>query len=149
MAIIQRFSIFLLALTVCISSCKTEKVALQEGTILLNYQKPLSIDESSKTIATFKEVQDSRCPENVNCIWSGSVTVDLLLDIQTQKTQKELKLCLYCVADKDGTKIPPSSDVDLGGEKYKIELQSVTPSPNTEIQRKKEDYVISIKINKI
>ncbi|MCF0057964.1 hypothetical protein [Dyadobacter sp. CY356] len=149
MFIIQRFSIYFFALIIGLSSCKTEKVTLQEGTILLNYQKPLSIDETSGTMATCKEVQDSRCPENENCIWSGSVTVDLLLDIQNQKTQKELKLCLYCLADKDGTKIPPSSDVDLGGEKYKIELQSVTPSPNTEIPKKKEDYVISIKINKI
>lgn len=142
-------SIYFLALLIGFSSCKTEKVALQDGTVLLNYQQPLTIDQSTKTIATFKEVADSRCPENVNCIWSGSVTVDLLLDIQNQKTQKALQLCLYCMAGKDGTKIPPSSDVDLGGEKYKIELQSVTPSPNTEIQKKKEDYVISIKINKI
>lgn len=142
-------SIYILALLIGFSSCKTEKVALQDGTVLLNYQQPLTIDQSTKTVATFKEVADSRCPENVNCIWSGSVTVDLLLDIQNQKTQKALQLCLYCMAGKDGTKIPPSSDVDLGGEKYKIELQSVTPSPNTEIQKKKEDYVISIKINKI
>lgn len=142
-------SIYFLALLIGFSSCKTEKVALQDGTVLLNYQQPLTIDQSTKTVATFKEVADSRCPENVNCIWSGSVTVDLLLDIQNQKTQKALQLCLYCMAGKDGTKIPPSSDVDLGGEKYKIELQSVTPSPNTEIQKKKEDYVISIKINKI
>lgn len=142
-------SIYFLALLIGFSSCKTEKVALQDGTVLLNYQQPLTIDQSTKTVATFKEVADSRCPENVNCIWSGSVTVDLILDIQNQKTQKALQLCLYCMAGKDGTKIPPSSDVDLGGEKYKIELQSVTPSPNTEIQKKKEDYVISIKINKI
>ena len=142
-------SIYFLVLLIGFSSCKTEKVALQEGTVLLNYQKPLTIDESTKTVATFTEVADSRCPENVNCIWSGSVTVDLLLDIQSQKSQKALQLCLYCMAGKDGNKIPPSSDVDLGGEKYKIELQSVTPSPNTEIQKKKEDYAISIKINKI
>lgn len=142
-------SIYLLALFIGFSSCKTEKVALQEGTVFLNYQQPLTIDPSTKTVATFTEVADSRCPENVNCIWSGSVTVDLLLDIQSQKTQKALKLCLYCMAAKDGSKIPPSSDIDLGGEKYKVELQSVTPSPNTEIQKKKEDYVISIKINKI
>ncbi len=130
-------SIYFLALLIGFSSCKTEKVALQDGTVLLNYQQPLTIDQSTKTVATFKEVADSRCPENVNCIWSGSVTVDLLLDIQNQKTQKALQLCLYCMAEKDGTKIPPSSDVDLGGEKYKIELQSVTPSPNTEIQKEK------------
>ncbi|MBE9460898.1 hypothetical protein ACFP1I_19820 [Dyadobacter subterraneus] len=142
-------SIYFLVLLVGLSSCKTEKVALQEGTVLLNYQKPLTIDESTKTVATFTEVADSRCPENVNCIWSGSVTVDLLLDIQSQKSQKAVQLCLYCMAGKDGTKIPPSSDVNLGGEKYKIELQSVTPSPNTEVQKKKEDYVISIKINKV
>ena len=142
-------SIYFLVLLIGFSSCKTEKVALQEGTVLLNYQKPLTIDESTKTVATFTEVADSRCPENVNCIWSGSVTVDLLLDIQIQKAQKALQLCLYCMAEKDGTKIPPSSDIDLGGEKYKIELQSVTPSPNTEIQKKKEDYVISVKISKI
>ncbi|MEO6687307.1 MAG: hypothetical protein ABIN24_15150 [Dyadobacter sp.] len=142
-------SIYFLALFIGFSSCKTEKVGLQEGIVLLNYKKPLTIDPTTKTVATFTEVADSRCPENVNCIWSGSVTVDLLLDIQSQKTQKELKLCLYCMAAKDGTKILPSSDVDLGGEKYRIELQSVTPSPNTEIQKKKEDYVISIKIDKI
>jgi len=142
-------SIYFLVLLIGFSSCKTEKVALQEGTVLLNYQKPLTIDESTKTVATFTEVADSRCPENVNCIWSGSVTVELLLDIQIQKAQKALQLCLYCMAEKDGTKIPPSSDIDLGGEKYKIELQSVTPSPNTEIQKKKEDYVISVKISKI
>lgn len=142
-------SIYFLVLLIGFSSCKTEKVALQKGTVLLNYQKPLTIDESTKTVATFTEVADSRCPENVNCIWSGSVTVDLLLDIQSQKSQKVLQLCLYCMAEKEGTKIPPSSDINLGGEKYKIELQSVTPSPNTEIQKKKEDYVISIKISKI
>lgn len=142
-------SIYFLSMFIGFASCKTEKLALQEGTVLLNYHQPLTIDPTTKTVATFTEVADSRCPENVNCIWSGSVTVDLLLDIQNQKTQKALKLCLYCMAGKDGTKIPTGSDVDLGGEKYKIELQSVTPSPNTEIQKKKEDYVISIKINKI
>lgn len=140
-------SIYSLVLLLGFLSCKTEKVTLQEGTFLLNYKQPLTIDQATKTLATFTEVADSRCPENVNCIWSGSVTVDLLLDIQ--KTQKPIQLCLYCMAGNDGNKIPPSSDVNLGGEKYKIQLQSVTPSPNTEIQKKKEDYVISIKIDKI
>jgi hypothetical protein len=139
---IQNFVYFSL-LFIGLTSCKTEKMTLQEGTMILKYQQPVIVDSSTKTLLTFTAVQDSRCPENTNCIWAGSVAVDLVFGQKNQK-KKDLKLCLGCRQGADSISV-----VDLAGRKYRVVLQSVNPYPHAEKTKKEKYYSLSVKIDKI
>ena len=137
-------------LIVFLTSCKTEKVSLKEGSRTFYYQQPDLMDPKSQTLVTLTQVEDARCPEDVNCIWGGYVSVNLEFDLRGLKKKQNLKLCFSCPSTKPGdTPTPPDSDIDLEGTKYHLTLQSVKPNPNHKTPPKKEDYEVTIQIDKL
>ncbi len=140
------FFLFIVFLT----SCKTEKISLKEGTRIFYYQQPDLMDSKTQTLVTLTQVEDARCPEDVVCIWAGYVSVNLEFDLRELKKKHNLKLCLGCPSLKPGdTPTPAYSEIDLEGTRYQVSLQSVKPNPNTKTPPKKEDYEVSVQIEKL
>lgn len=141
---------WLFLLMVFLTSCKTEKVSLKEGSRTFYYQQPDLMDPKSQTLVTLTQVEDARCPEDLTCIWSGYVSVNLEFDIRKLKKKQNLKLCFYCPSSKPGENpATATSEIDLEGIKYRLTLQSVKPNPNHKTPPKKEDYEVSIQIERL
>lgn len=137
---------FLLAFI--LTSCKTEKVSLKEGSRTFYYQQPELMNSKTQTFVTLTEVQDARCPEDVVCIWAGYVTVYLEFDLRDLKKKQNTQLCFNCMSSKPGN-TSAESEIDLEGTKYRLTLQSVKPNPNIKTPPKKEDYEVSVLIEKL
>lgn len=78
----------------------------------------------------FYDVDDSRCPLDVTCIWEGKVTVTILVQNQTHKVSKDFDV---------GTTLSAISP-------YNVTLIDVIPHP---ITTKIPDYVAILDITKI
>ncbi|HAH36311.1 MAG TPA: hypothetical protein DEQ87_00185 [Algoriphagus sp.] len=89
---------------------------------------------------TFLELsQDSRCPENVTCVWQGLAQIKLLVSVNGQ--EKPFDLSTY--PPHQGI---PSEIVFLG---YKIALVDLKPYPNTTKKYRIEDYQAYLLIDKV
>jgi hypothetical protein len=90
-----------------------------------------SIDNSLNF--TITEVNDSRCPSDVWCIWEGKVDVKIQVESPVPGT---ITLSTY---DKP---------VDTVGN-YSFKIMDVSPYPISTKTIKLEDYVVSLKIEKL
>lgn len=82
--------------------------------------------------------QDSRCPENVVCVWQGLVEVEILFEVQGK--EENIKLSSYPQFEE----VPNS--VNFNG--YSIKLVDVTPYPNTTKKYREEDYRLAVQVEK-
>jgi len=146
----MRKIISLLLLTFVLTSCKTEKVSLKEGSRTFYYQQPELMNSRTQTFVTLTEVLDARCPEDVVCIWGGYVTVHLEFDLRELKKKQNVQLCFNCISSKPGDALTTAeTEIDLEGTKYRLTLKSVNPNPNTKTPPKKEDYEVAVQIEKL
>lgn len=74
---------------------------------------------------TVTEIADSRCPEDVDCVWAGEAKVDLLA-VQTQDSVN-LKLTI----DPTNSYKIDTLDFTLNSKNYKALLFAVDPYPST------------------
>jgi hypothetical protein len=79
--------------------------------------QPLSIDGGRLTIA-FTDLNDSRCPANVVCVWEGDAAATLRLEGAGAVATPTLH-----------TRLDPKGTTHAG---YEITLVNVTPYPGTE-----------------
>ena len=127
----KKISLILLVLVVGIIlfSCKDE---IQEQYI---YEYGLKLNDVYQTKGnsikfTVTEINDSRCPSDVVCVWAGMVEVKFAFDAPEKKM---LSLNSYNnLADTIGI--------------YEIRLVEVQPYPVSTKQIKLEDYKVSLKI---
>lgn len=82
--------------------------------------------------------QDSRCPENVTCVWQGLVEVEILVKVNGD----EESFLLSSFPQFEG--VP--SQLDFNG--YSISLVDVIPYPNTTKKYREEDYLLSLLVEK-
>ncbi len=80
------------------------------------------------------EINDSRCPEGVECIWSGEVTVKGEWTENGSKSNFEIHSVM-----KDQTKQPDG---------YTIQIVDVKPYPKYGTESKPENLVITLLIQK-
>jgi hypothetical protein len=73
-----------------------------------------------KTVVT--QIADSRCPENVTCVWAGEAIVKLKFNNYTDSTSVNIK--------KKGA--IDTVNFSLSSKAYQAILYSVNPYPNTE-----------------
>lgn len=139
----------LFLLIVFLTSCKNEKVSLKEGTRTFYYQQPDLMDLNSQTTVTLTQVEDGRCPEDFNCIWGGSVTVTLQFDLRNLNKKQDIQLCSGCLGDKGPNAITEKAILDLEGATYQITFKSISPNRNSKNPPKKEDYEVSVQIEKL
>lgn len=88
--------------------------------------------ENTETTFRIIDVNDSRCPKGVECLWEGMVQIDLVFQSQTTDT---LKLNTY----------NNSSDTI---ENYVFQLMEVEPSPEMDKEINLDDYRLTMNIFK-
>lgn len=85
---------------------------------------------------TFTElVEDSRCPEGVNCIWAGNGKIKVTLKRGRHKS----------VSFELNTMTEPKSFTYQG---YDITLVKLAPYPKAGVEIKKRDYVATLKVTR-
>jgi hypothetical protein len=138
---------FLLVMTIAgMMSCKSSGVDKKEEGI--KYKETVTLNDVPKASLTFFGLADSRCPENVNCVWAGNATVDLLLSGVTTEggVNEHVKMCLGQCDQK--FKEVDTLDRKFAGEDYRLILTAVKPYPKVDSTRKIEDTYILLKIEK-
>jgi hypothetical protein len=88
-------------------------------TVELHLDEPRVFDDGALTL-TWIEVRDSRCPEGVQCVWAGEVTIVLTA---AEKGDTEVPLELSPAADGG-----PESKA-TGTERHALTLLAVEPYP--------------------
>lgn len=135
-------------------------MACQENSInrneeeVIRYRETVTLAESPKATLTFAEVQDSRCPEGVQCIWAGNATVDLSLTsaISAATEPEVVKMCLgdcRTLYPKNSYRNADTLNYTLAGQSYRFILKAVSPTPKDGQTVKKEDYTITLGIEKM
>lgn len=84
-------------------------------------------DNSSLITVKLINIQDSRCPKNVQCIRAGEAIVVLDLQIGTEKF-KDLKVCIGCEKEIG---ITESTEIKAKIKTYILKLNSVNPYPQS------------------
>ena len=135
-------SIFLLNISLIITNCADNvlspnvKSFTLADTVQINYKEKLSNSDENLSIEFYKLITDSRCPEDVICVWEG----DTELKFQLIKNSDSILFSLH------SNKSFSNSDSTIFG--YNIELVNVEPYPNTQIHYNTSDYSAYIIIKK-
>jgi len=104
-------------------------------TIQVPYNQTVQIGETTRSLRFDTLFRDSRCPEDVNCIWKGAWEIGLKL--QDPDSIHDLKL---------GTYLRNTMDTTLAG--YTIEVVDLLPRPNSTVKHAKSDYRAVLLIRK-
>lgn len=137
-----------LGISVALFACSNNAVNKQQDENVIKYKETVTLPTSGTL--TFAEVEDSRCPENVQCIWAGNATVDLQL--RSGQANQEAQTVKMCVGDcrtlypKSGFREADTVQVSVQGTSHTLILTQVSPYPNTTKPTKREDYTIRLKI---
>ncbi|OUS30865.1 hypothetical protein A9Q99_04975 [Gammaproteobacteria bacterium 45_16_T64] len=122
---------FLLSLSWMLSACVSEPTYELEETFSLPYANTAIVNSADPIKITLNDVNDSRCPSDVVCVWAGAVTTDLTLVYGDQELPVQLSLGL-----ENNT-----STASIGGsDQYTVELLNVTPYPVAATPTENEDY---------
>jgi hypothetical protein len=137
--------IFVFAFASIFGSCKENDEALnaqfeldvpftvQPGAVYqLKTDQDLSVE--------LKEVfSDSRCPQDVECVWAGKADAAFLLKYAAQNQPDTLSY-----GDTSGSKWPKSTKINT----YKVELKEVKPGTKAGQKIPKEDYRLQLLVTK-
>ena len=126
-------------------SCKSSGIDKKDAG--LKYKETLILNDVPKASLTFFDIEDGRCPEDVNCIWGGNARVDLLLSGVTVDggINEHLKMCSGNCGGNFGEDTLVKK---FAGQEYRLILLEVTPNRKSTEEPKKEDYSILLKIEK-
>lgn len=94
---------------------------------------------SSGVMVKVDSLDDSRCPPNAYCIWSGNVILRAALTKDTDT--KSVRLVLGPDLQNPTNKRPDSTGVVLAGTTYKVVLREVTPYPGSGTAEPKQALV--------
>jgi hypothetical protein len=83
------------------------------------------------------QIEDNRCPLEVNCITGGKASVVLHLNIQPEVLQ-------FCIGS-DCREQNNSSLLEYNNERYTIVLEEVSPYPQQEGEQKPKQAIFKIK----
>lgn len=92
-------------------------------------------------IVKVTKIEDSRCPENVTCVWAGMARV--FFTITDNGVSKDVSI------DFESKNTPVNTTVELGVQKYNIEVADVLPYPKTATTEiKQSEYKVSLTVKK-
>lgn len=100
--------------------------------------KTVSFCNAPFSITFSKIISDSRCPENVVCIWQGLAEVEILVNLNG--SEKSFNLSTFPAFNN----VP--SEVIFGD--YSFRLVDVLPYPNTTKSYETKDYSIQVLVEK-
>ncbi len=105
----------------------------QQQKVRIHRQKNLS--RSNLTVKFVSLVEDSRCPENARCVWSGNARIKVEIGKGRSRETFELN------TDRG------EKSAEFKG--YKIELSALTPAPKENIRINRNGYVATFTISRI
>lgn len=106
------------------------------GKIDLKIGETKAVDDAGYSLRFLEVVEDSRCPEGVDCIWAGRAVVKIVL-IKEDQSLAEFDL------EDSGDKNTSESDG------FQFKLVSLVPKPTAYGQPKQDEYIASISIEKL
>jgi hypothetical protein len=104
-------------------------------TIVVLYNQTIQIGETTRSLRFDTLFRDSRCPEDVNCIWQGAWEIGMKL------MDKDITYSL-----KLGTYLQRTLDTTVAGTT--IHVLDLLPRPNTSVKHAKSDYRAVVVIKK-
>lgn len=113
----------------------------------LNYGETATLDGGSLTLAFLRVAEDSRCPQDVLCAWSGQVGVALQVTVGDEVQTVELG----GFTDYEGLLRPQQPDLgttpSVAVGDYTVELLAVMPYPAVADQRPEaEEYQVQLRV---
>jgi hypothetical protein len=120
--------------------------ACTQETIDLSPKLATKVELSFDTEVVYQEgvkikitkIEDSRCPKNVTCVWAGMARVFFTI------TEKSIS--------KDGSidfeSNPVKTTIDVGGQKYNVEVSDVLPYPKDTNETSQKEYKVSLTLSK-
>lgn len=102
----------------------------------LRVSKQKKLSRSKLTIKFLSLVEDSRCAEGTQCVWAGNAKIKVLVTTSRGES-KTFEMNTNKGAKGDS----------LGG--YAIMLESLTPTPKTNIRIDKNGYTATFSIKKL
>lgn len=129
----RTFLITLLMTLVFGTVASAQAQSSQQFAVKLNKQQKFS---KSKLTVKVLSVEDSRCPEGVDCVWAGDAKVKIKV---TNNKGKSQTFELHTNLDPKAIKF----------DKYEIKLGEVTPRPATNIRIDPNGYTAQIIITKL
>ena len=115
--------------------CKTFEL---EKPVEIAFQETLTHCTESISVSFLDIIHDSRCPEDVVCIWQGFVEVKVTFSV------KGLEKTAYLSSSPSATDSP--SEISVNG--YTLKMMDVTPYPNTSAKFREEDYRLLYQVEK-
>ncbi|MGB7210886.1 MAG: hypothetical protein WBD27_19685 [Pyrinomonadaceae bacterium] len=106
------------------------------GEVKLRVAQEKTAPGTAIKIKFMKVVEDSRCPEGVNCIWAGVARVKIQLR-KTGKTAKEFELNTN------------QTDKSITFEGHTIKLAALTPYPKANMSYRADSYSATLTITKL
>ena len=134
-------SLSFLLLLGCNSPSTYNKIASADATeflpdtIFIPYNQAVQIGETAMSLCFDTIFSDSRCPEDVNCIWAGAFEIGI--ELSDQNEIHKLKLSTY-----------PKGITDTILSGYSIKVVDLLPRPNTTIHYVKSDYRVRVVVDK-
>ncbi len=117
-------AIFFLSCSTDDGSSDNESVIYQEGNITI----------------TLKNIDDDRCPTNINCVWAGNAEVKMTITNEDETMDFGLNTAGFI---NNELNFPTSASIfDLH-----IELIALQPLPEEGVPLSLEDYTVSIQVN--
>lgn len=101
----------------------------------LNADSEVLVKEAGLKLRFTGLVEDSRCPEGVDCIWAGNGKISLTVKRGKHKS----------VSFELNTMTEPKS---FTYENYEITLVKLAPYPKKDITIKRQDYVATLKVTR-
>jgi hypothetical protein len=103
----------------------------------VSVEQPVTVEEEALSIELV-EVNDGRCPSDVQCIWAGHASATLKISV-SGSTPETIVI---------GTSAPPAMnlpfDADVGD--YHFSLQHLQPSRTSASQPALAEYKVTVKI---
>ena len=118
-------ALLILLLLGAFQRCNDDAVHLPDGQLMLKVNEAYKTGEVELLLTG---INDSRCPEGVNCVWAGAAVTTLAL--KAPALQDTLQLCL---GDCRQLRLPfqekHSDTLSLNGRRYELTLLEVLPYP--------------------
>jgi hypothetical protein len=127
--------LFLLAVTLAQPASRVNHPALSQN-FDLKVGQTVSVQDTPLKISFQSVAEDSRCPEDVTCVWAGNAKVVLKVG-KGRRVSTTINL---------NSGLNPKHLIYQG---YDIKLVGVAPARNTKTKIGPSDYVITLAVTKI
>lgn len=107
----------------------------QKDSMKLKPNEEKKIENSDVKVKFLSVIEDSRCPEGVNCIWAGNAKIKIEVSCNNNKEEFEINTNLGAKgATFDG---------------YAINLTDLSPVPKEGVTTEKESYIATFEISRL